>query len=287
MPRLASVGLVLFLSLGVWVSACGGDDGGDDPTALPTSRETAGSETPSDTPAATGAASSEDAEAIHAVVRRQADANNRKDIDAFVASFSDSYYDALGISRDDAKALVSVFIGVPQVEVTEVRSIEIESGNAIAEVDSNEGAFVSRERYTFVRQGARWLIESIEELPVDAGDSRTIDLTLSEYKFEFDPEAARDPDFAFTTTNAGATPHEVELLKLPAGVNAAGVRDRENLPSGVEVIGLFGPLDAGSGGMIVFAKDLAPGHYALVCYLSAPSGQSNAQLGMVADLTIE
>lgn len=291
MSRRIAIALVLFLTFGVIGGACG-DGGGDDksatnePTSVSTTPPSSTGETPEST-AGTPSNASSDARAIEAVVRAQTDANNNKDVDAFVGAFSDSYYDDLGVSRADARALVATFIGVPQVDVTSISAIEVSGDNATAQVDSNEGVIVSREQYSFVRVGGQWRVAKIEELPVEVDAANAVDLSLAEYNFVFDQNAAKDGNVVFNVSNAGVQAHEIELMKLPDGVDAQDLRDREDLPAGVETIGLFGPLDPGEKRTLAFAGKLDAGHYALVCYLSDPSGQSHASFGMVKDLTVD
>jgi hypothetical protein len=279
--------LVALTTLLLAAVACGGDVGDDKPTQVPTG----GATEPigvTGTPGVEGTVTpNADALAIEELIRRQTDANNAKDIDGFVASFSDSYYSNLGVSREEARDLVSIFIGIPQVEITGISGIEVGGETAIAEVRSNEGVFVSRELYAFTNQDGRWLVEGVEELPVDPGDARIVELQLTEYSFEFDEARTQGGGYAFNVSNAGTQPHEIELMQLPAGVTAADLTDRENVPAGVVAIGLFGPLDAGEQQTLVFAGDLPPGNYALVDYLSTETGQSNAQLGMVRDFIVE
>ncbi len=289
MSSRVAVGLAVLLAIGVLVGACG-DDGEVDRSATrePTGASSTGTPRADQTPGATAGtpASSSAAAAIEALVRAQTDANNSKDIDAFGAVFSEGYYEDLGVSREDAKALVGVFIGVPQVEVTSISAIEVAGDSATAQVDSSEGVIVSRERYTFVREAGEWRIEGIEELPTETTTERVVDLRLVEYGFELDEQQTQAGGYAFSATNAGTQPHELELMRLPSGVVAEDLKNRDAVPAGVEVIGLFGPLDPAEMRTLVFAEDLAPGSYALVCYLSTPLGPSNASLGMVRDLVV-
>ena len=289
MSRWMAIGLVLLFAIGAIASACGGGGDGGEATKQPARESATAPPGPDETPEATAGtpSNSAGAAAIEALVRAQTDASNNKDVDGFVAAFADSYYDDLGVSRDDARALVATFIGVPQVDVTKISAIDISRNTATALVDSDEGVIVSREQYSFARVGDRWLIAGIEELPVDVpAEAAVVEMRLDEYAFEFDSQAASDGDFVFNVTNTGAQPHEVELMRLPAGVTAQQLSDRENVPAGVETIGLFGPLEPLELRPIVFAQPLEPGNYALVCYLSTPDGVSNAALGMVKDLVV-
>lgn len=275
--------LLLAAAFGV---ACGGDggDGGADATSRPTGQATAGptqEQPPSETADATTSA---DVAAIEALVRQQTDAFNARDVNGFVASFSDSYYEALGVTREDAAALVSIFIGVPQVEITAITAVTIAGDGATAEVASAEGVISSLEQYTVVRQDGTWLVAAIDELPVET-DAALVELSMFEYGYDFDAEQFSG-DAAFDVSNNGTQPHEIELMRLPDGVSADDVRDRENVPAGVEVVGLFGPLEPGENRKLVFAGGLPAGDYALVCYLTTVTGESNAQLGMVSSLVV-
>jgi len=289
LPRIA-IAFVLFLTIGVTGGACGdGKESDEGATGEPTSRSVAETPGSDQTPEATSGtpAGSADGGAIEALVYFQAHANNTKDVPGFVGAFSDAYYADLGVSRSDAISLVSIFIGVPQVEVMSISEIEVAGDNATAQVDSNEGVIVSRERYTFVREAGEWRIVAIEELPVEPTAGRAVALRLVEYAFEFEEEQLQGGGYVLNVSNEGTQPHEIELMKLPSGVVADDLKNRDAVPAGVEVIGLFGPLDPAEVRTLVFADDLPAGSYALVCYLSTPTGQSNASLGMVRDLVID
>ena len=237
--------------------------------------------------AATGTPSSA-AAAIEAAVRAQAEANNNKDVDSFVALLSDSFInDQLHVSRQEARDLVAQFIGEPLVEITRVSTPDVSGDSATADVDSNEGVIVSRERYSFARENGQWLIAGVEDLPVDVPDSaRAVDLRLVDNAYQFDDQAVKDGSFVFNVTNAGTQQHEVELMRLPAGVNAQQLIDPENNPAGVETIGLFGPLEARELRPIVFSGPLEPGNYALVCYLTDVNSVPFSQLGMLRGFTV-
>jgi hypothetical protein len=276
--------LLLLSSLAATV-ACGGG-GGDNGAATKTpgpaaSREPSATSTSAQTPGAS-ASPSTDAEAIDALVRAQTAANNNKDIDGFLVAFADSYFtDEIHVSREEARGLVAQFIGVPKVVITKIPTIGVTGDTAEATVDSNEGVIVSSERYHFVRQNGQWRITSVEELPVTVEGARVVDLTLSEYAFQFDASQISQGGYAFNVTNAGTQSHEVELLKLPEGTTAQELVDPKNEPAGAETVGLFGPLDPGKSATLAFAEDLPSGSYAMVCYLPDPSGTLHSQLGML------
>lgn len=285
------VAFVLFalLTAGLAAAGCGGGgNGGSTKTGTPPVIETT-SPTPADaaTPAGTPPTPSADAAAIEALVRAQAAANNNKDVDGFLAAFADRYFtDEIHVTRGDARALVAQFIGEPEVVITRVANIDISGDSATAEVESNEGVILSRERYSLVRENGQWLIAFIEELPVQIDASGAVDLRLVEYAFQLDGQAVQDGSFVFSVTNAGAQQHEVELMRLPDDVNAQQLVDPENKPAGVDTIGLFGPLDPGASATLAFTGALQPGRYALVCYLPDTSGTLHSGLGMVSGFTV-
>jgi hypothetical protein len=289
-PLVLVFGVLLGIGLAAG-AACGGGGGKGSPAKTGTPPPTgtplnieASPTSESGTPSA-----ARDAAAIEAVVRAQAQANNSRDIDGFVALFSDSYLsDQLHVSRQNARDLVAQFIGEPLVEITNVTNIDVTGDNATAQVDKNGGVIVKRQRYSFLRENGQWRVAGVLDLPVDVPDSpRTVALKLVENRFDFDDQAVKDGAFVFHVTNAGAQPHEVQLKRLPAGVEAQQLVDPQRTPAGVETIGLFGPLAAGELRPLVFAQPLSPGRYAMICYLPDTSGTSHAQLGMVRAFTVQ
>jgi hypothetical protein len=88
--------------------------------------------------------------------------------------------------------------------------------------------------------------------------------------------------------NGGAQHHEIELVRLPAGV---GVSDfvkwlgkMEGPPPGMPLGGVSG-LDV--GGSQYFTADFAPGNYALICFLpDAKDGKPHFAHGMIQQITV-
>jgi hypothetical protein len=223
------------------------------------------------------------------VVRAQARANNNGDVDSFVALLSDSFIsEQLHVSREEARDLVGEFIGQPFVEITQIANTSISGDSATAEVDSNEGVIVSREIYTFARENGQWLIAGVEDLPVDLpASATTVDLQILDNTYQFDEAAVKSGSFAFNVTNDGQQPHEVELMRLPAGATTAQLIDPKNKPVGVQTLGLFGPLEPAEQRPMVLSQVLEPGDYAIVCYLTGEGGISHSRLGMIRGFTVE
>jgi hypothetical protein len=285
MPRYFIV--LLVLSLSVAFAACGDD--GDGP-AGPTATGDDGTDAPTGPAATVAPTANPELSAVEAAVRAQTDAFNRADAGAFVALYADAFIsDQLGVTREQALALVTEFIGEPQIEIVSISGTSVTGETATTLVESHEGVILSRERYSLVRENGAWLVAGIEELPVEpAGD--VVDLQMNAgSRFSFDQAAVTSGDFAFHVVNADTQPHEVVLLGGPGLldlISPAVLGSPETLPDGVETLGLFGPLDPGAEADLVFGRPLAPGRYAMTCFITDESGQTHGELGMIAEFTV-
>jgi hypothetical protein len=88
--------------------------------------------------------------------------------------------------------------------------------------------------------------------------------------------------------NDGAEMHLLQLVRLPAGKTIDDVRDRiamkYYLPSWTVPVG--GPGVPPPGGTSEVTADLAPGRYALICFIASPDKVSHAMKGMLRELVV-
>ncbi len=236
-----------------------------------------------------------DAEAqIRARVADIIQAFNSQDGAAFLNGFTDNgLTSTFGFSsRDEAEQSVS-FIFNGTLAAT-VNSVAVNGSTATVDMTLNFGNYLEHDIDAWVLQGGEWRIDNttITSVPIPSG-TRTVNLTLQEYAFVYDKASVADGNFAFSVTNAGSMQHEIDLVKIPAGMTTdqllqalqQGGPDAP-LPAGVDPVASVGPFDPGTHGTLVFTHPLESGHYALLCFMPDANGTPHAFLGMVSDFTV-
>lgn len=113
-------------------------------------------------------------------------------------------------------------------------------------------------------------------------------VTLSDYKFDITGPATVAGKHTFEVRGAPGQPHELELFRLEPGKTAddvvAWIRDMKGPPP---VHGVGGVLPAGPGVPVYFTADMAPGRYALFCFLAdAKDGKPHFTHGMIHTIEV-
>jgi hypothetical protein len=113
-------------------------------------------------------------------------------------------------------------------------------------------------------------------------------LTLSDYHFEFSAPVTAGRR-TFEVVGAPGQPHEVELVRLEPGKSAMDVITWAAAPEGPPPgTPIGGTAPAIAGRSVFFEADLAPGTYALICFLPDPSdGKPHFTHGMIREFTVE
>ena len=233
---------------------------------------------------------------IESILKDVADAFNRKNVDAYLASWTDKgLQEGFAVSRDEALQYLTESIGEPLIEFRNVSGVELTDSGATFEVDFVDGAVVKHSRLSIIDQGKGPQIDGIEYLDTPIPEGTTaVDLGLREFAFDFDANAIGNGNIAFKVRNAGKQQHEAVLVNVPEGVDVAAAYqqafDSETEPQGFETIAYGGPFDPGATSSLVFTEVLAPGRYALVCFFpdsDDPEGTPHAFKGMIGGFTIE
>jgi hypothetical protein len=113
--------------------------------------------------------------------------------------------------------------------------------------------------------------------------------TFSMKDFTFDmPDTLPAGAATYRVVNAGAQPHELDILMLAPGATDDDVLAWDSAPAGPPPFESVGGINAfspdGSGSMTL---DLAPGTYLAVCHVPDPvSGVAHLHLGMVKHFTV-
>lgn len=121
--------------------------------------------------------------------------------------------------------------------------------------------------------------------PLPLADVR---VTLADYGFEFSAPVTAGRR-TFEVVGAPGQPHELELVRLEPGKSALDmihwVETPEGPPPGTPI---GGTAPAIAGRSVFFEVDLAPGNYALICFLpDASDGRPHFLHGMIREFTVE
>lgn len=112
----------------------------------------------------------------------------------------------------------------------------------------------------------------------------TVGVRMTEYRFTLDGPVPVGR-VVLTARNAGAVEHELSLIAIPEDFPLTiGEQVRGSTRQAFPTKALVPPRPPGSGGE--FAVDLAPGRYALVCFVKATDGESHAVKGMTVEVRV-
>ncbi len=111
----------------------------------------------------------------------------------------------------------------------------------------------------------------------------TIAVTMAEYRFVTKPFVTAGR-VQFRVKNHGRIPHQVDLVRLPDDLVPGGL-DAQLRSAKRRPVNLVSSVAAERPGeATVFAADLVPGRYGLVCFLTDADGVTHARKGMSAEL---
>lgn len=237
-----------------------------------------------------GNGSSVDASTPQGGLQRAIDAWNREDVDEFLVAVSDAFLiDVLGYtSREDARLNVGEILGDPELSLSDLAEPVITGGQATLSGLIYFGQMGGPELFTMAREGDRWLLDNDTPAPGAVPEGTTaVEITLSEYQFDFDEAAVSGGDFGFAVSNAGVEEHEIGILNVPDGLNVDLLLPDEPFPEGVEQVGFVGPFHPATTSAVLFKEPLDSGRYVLLCFLPAPDGEDHASKGMLTEFTVE
>lgn len=127
-----------------------------------------------------------------------------------------------------------------------------------------------------------------EQATVDP-DATRVDVTASEYSFDFPTELSAGPT-SFVLTNPGGEAHFMLISQLAEGhtleeaLAFEGDPEEAGLITGVEFeSGLAAP---GGEDEEVISADLPAGNWAMLCFISGPDGTPHAFSGMAVEFTV-
>ena len=160
---------------------------------------------------------------------------------------------------------------------------------AIAEDDVEDAIFEIEEWETEncgIEHEPRYPAEANELDP----EATRVDVTASEYTFEFEPQEIPAGPISFVMTNAGAEVHFLVFSRINEGhtmeeaLAFEGDPDEAGITSPVEYdSGLAAP---GGADEEVVTNDLEAGDYAMLCFIPGPDGTPHVFSGMAVPFTV-
>lgn len=112
----------------------------------------------------------------------------------------------------------------------------------------------------------------------------SMSVTMREFEFEHLPVGIGGRTL-FRVDNAGQVEHEFVLGRLSdQPTSSAGSAGGESPKVVIDTVALVRRPPGGSG---IFAADLQPGRYLLICQLRAPDGKLHSEKGMRSELMVE
>lgn len=259
--------VALVVGLALFAAACG-DDGGDDQAKAE----------------------------VEAVVRATFDAWNAKDVAALRALFTDEVFVELlsfeeGQTADEAAAGLAEIIGVEQITNPTFSQTTVEGTTATTEVQYAFGKGVTKYRFSFIRENGAWKIDGQEELLNDVPAGVTlVHVGAREYAFDVDTSTIADGNVAFELENIGGEDHQLLVVRfVDRDITLDELLASESESIYYEGVEDTGGKDAAPGETVnlVFSEPLAPGHYAMLCFVEAADGEPHALKGMTKEFTIE
>ena len=241
---------------------------------------------------ALGACGGGDEGNVEDAVRAAVDAWNERDVEGFLAHFTDKgFQESFDAPKEEGRLSLSEFIGDPSMTVRKLSNTKVSGNTATIEFEAAFGKAVELTRNTMVKEGDVWKFDGEEQLsPAIPSGVTAVDVQLAEFAFVYDRAEAAGGDVAFRLENIGEQEHEFFIAKVPEGPPVPEIL--ELLGAGTEVGELIGGIQVEPGKQrnLVFSETLSPGRYAVVCFLSDvndPDGTPHALKGMFSDFTVQ
>jgi len=238
-----------------------------------------------------GCISDNDAREVEDALRAVADAWQNKDTEKYLAGWTDKgLREAFDVTRAEAKEFLRESIGDQLYVFRAISNVKVTGESATAEAQIVEGLLLKPSRFSLIKESGAWKIDREEHLvPAIPSGVTVVDLKLTEFAFVYDPALITSGHIAFRVENVGKQPHEVALVKVPAGLDVQQALRSPEPPPGIEDIGFILLQHTGETMNMVFTQALAPGRYLMVCFLpdTEGDGQPHALKGMVSEFTIQ
>ncbi len=229
-------------------------------------------------------------------VRDVAKAYNDKDVDQFLAFFTDDGIAASfdGATREEAQQSLGEFIGEPPLTIRKITKIEKSGDNATVDLEAGNGVVLENDRFELVKDGGKWKVDggefAMSAPPIPSG-AAVVNVRLQDFSFAFNEADITGGNIAFRVENTGRQEHELAIIKANDKVGVDELLNPEGIPDsefeGDGDIGGSGPWQPGETGNVVFTEPLEPGRYVFMCFVSdEASGKDHSQLGMATEFSV-
>ncbi len=233
-------------------------------------------------------------DAIRATLQGMVNAWNSKSVAGFLSFWTDQgLAEEFGLPLpvvQELKQAADEIVGDPPITLRSVVQLSVSGITASATVDLAFAKVIKREQLLFTRTGGAWKVTGVRTLNPDIPAGATVaDLAMREFAFQLSQASFANGNIAFRLSNAGAQPHEVFIMKVPSDLNLAQFVQTEGPPpAGVEEVGFRTPIAGGTSTVVTFTEPLAPGRYALLCFVPDIAGDfaPHAVKGMFASFTV-
>ena len=224
---------------------------------------------------------------VEAAVRAVANAWNQRDVEGLLARGTDEWLqEEFEGTREELRQFLPEFMGEPTFTVRKISNTKVTGDTATTEVDLAFGIGIELTRFSMVKQGDVWKISGEEDLsPAIPSGVTAVDVKLFDFAFGYDPAAAAGGDVAFRLENVGQQKHEFAIVKAPEGKSLPELLEA---PEELELVAQA-EVEPGKQQNLVLTEALAPGRYAVVCFLpdvNDPEGTPHAFKGMVSEFTV-
>ncbi len=262
--------------------------------------------------ATTSSSTAADAASFLNVVKASAKAQDAKDAKTFLKLWTDKGLSEFDVgSRSDVAAGKSDNFGADPATVLNYGTPVITAKTATVDIQVTLGASTfARPVYLIsfkgLKQNGKWLINGFEfkgSPPPPAGTD-IVQVTALNYAFSLNKTTAKG-NLAFHFVNKTTEAHEITFFKTPSGVTLAQAKtalenvdghELKPIPAGYQV-NHISYAEPGQTSDITFAAPLAPGDYAIVCYIPKggtddhgnpkdPKAVPHVKLGMITLLHV-
>jgi uncharacterized cupredoxin-like copper-binding protein len=131
--------------------------------------------------------------------------------------------------------------------------------------------------------------EGVETAAHTGSPAATLEVTANEYSFRLSAKTVAPGTVPVTLVNGGHEVHQVMIVRLHDGVTLAQYAEAahaDEAAAGALVDDAGGVNAVDPGSRATGYADLAPGRYAVLCYIPAPDGSNHLHHGMSAELTV-
>ena len=245
---------------------------------------------------------------VEDTVRRSIEAENAGDTSTFLSLWTDNGLRSYDAGTRDELLSGQATLGREHTELRGFGDTLVKRDQAVTTIDGRVELGLYRSRFDLVRRQGRWLVDGFRFLgptPPAAG-ARVVEVTAVEYGYGVDAAALAAGDFAIRFVNTGKEQHEISVVSLPSdatmatavlALGGANGLDPATLPAGYTALGHLAYAQPGESTTYTLAQPLAPGRYALVCFLpvggvndlgraQVPGSESHAALGMLTPFTV-